>query len=270
MAPRECPPGKILNPATGRCVDENGKIGRQVRGLTPSPSPSESPRECPPGKILNPATGRCVDENGKIGRELRGLAPRRAPSPAPRPQPSVSNVTNQMARLNLASSTNSNIGYKDSLLRVIFEYLTSLAAGSRDPSRGVPNEEGLRYAATFAVKYASAILSKARQMGRSRNLADTLEAAAIANAPSELGTYLRSALKRPGDETQHLTFPGDLNPETRRRLSNLVVYIASEVAELGLATWRGEGRSNVSAVRTGIERDTEYRQVRNALGANRR
>ena len=42
--PKECPPGKVLNPATNRCVKEKG------------------PKECPPGKVLNPKTNRCVKE----------------------------------------------------------------------------------------------------------------------------------------------------------------------------------------------------------------
>jgi len=36
---KPCPNGKVLNPASGRCV-----------------------KECPPGKVLNPATGRCVKD----------------------------------------------------------------------------------------------------------------------------------------------------------------------------------------------------------------
>lgn len=28
-----CPPGKIRNPATGRCVKADGKIGRGIRGM---------------------------------------------------------------------------------------------------------------------------------------------------------------------------------------------------------------------------------------------
>jgi hypothetical protein len=32
---KECPEGKILNPKTGRCVDVNGKIGKEIlKGMT--------------------------------------------------------------------------------------------------------------------------------------------------------------------------------------------------------------------------------------------
>jgi len=42
--PKVCPPGKVINPKTGRCI----KI-KEVK-----------PKECPPGKEINPKTGRCV------------------------------------------------------------------------------------------------------------------------------------------------------------------------------------------------------------------
>lgn len=68
-ADNSCPPGKILNPATGRCVNINGKIGAALSSRRNS-SPRRSPSRCPPGKILNPATGRCVKRDGKIGKTL--------------------------------------------------------------------------------------------------------------------------------------------------------------------------------------------------------
>ena len=44
---KECPEGKIRNPATGRCI----KV--------------KIPKECKEGKVRNPATGRCVKANSK-------------------------------------------------------------------------------------------------------------------------------------------------------------------------------------------------------------
>lgn len=72
-ADNNCPPGKILNPATGRCVNINGKIGAALVDSLQrrrNSSPRRSPSRCPPGKILNPATGRCVKRDGKIGKTL--------------------------------------------------------------------------------------------------------------------------------------------------------------------------------------------------------
>lgn len=57
---KNCPPGKILNPKTGRCVKTDGKIGMTL-----------SKKVCPSDKILNPNTGRCVKANGRIGKTLQ-------------------------------------------------------------------------------------------------------------------------------------------------------------------------------------------------------
>lgn len=68
-----CPPGKIRNPATGRCVSENGAIGRRLRRENqPEERPQENKknRDCPPGKVRNPATGRCVNVRGPIGKNI--------------------------------------------------------------------------------------------------------------------------------------------------------------------------------------------------------
>ena len=81
-----CPPNKILNPKTGRCVLKSGKLGQALlkNKTRPSPSPVQSP--CPPNKIINPKTGRCVLKNGKLGQELL-QGPNPSPSPSPVPSP---------------------------------------------------------------------------------------------------------------------------------------------------------------------------------------
>ena len=70
-----CPEGKIRNPATKRCVDKHGAIGRKLmktrKTSVKKPSVQKTKKaDCPKGKIRNPATGRCVNENGKIGKKL--------------------------------------------------------------------------------------------------------------------------------------------------------------------------------------------------------
>jgi len=77
-----CPPDKILNPASGRCVLRTGAIGKKLvakekangkrpaNGLpTPPPAPPAA-APCPPNKILNPATKKCVLRTGAIGKKL--------------------------------------------------------------------------------------------------------------------------------------------------------------------------------------------------------
>lgn len=78
-----CPPDKIMNPATGRCVLRTGAIGRKlakeiaapavaVEAAPAVPAPAAAPVSdgCPPGKIRNPKTRRCVKRDGAIGKKL--------------------------------------------------------------------------------------------------------------------------------------------------------------------------------------------------------
>jgi hypothetical protein len=85
---KNCPPNKIINPKTGRCVKKDGKIGMTIiesnRGKKKISSrkrskPRKSTRkmnkkssDCPSNKIINPKTGRCVKKDGKIGLSLLG------------------------------------------------------------------------------------------------------------------------------------------------------------------------------------------------------
>jgi hypothetical protein len=64
MAVGECPPGKVRNPKTGRCVKDTGAVGKKLK------APLEAPPPCPPGKIRNPKTRRCVKETGAVGKLL--------------------------------------------------------------------------------------------------------------------------------------------------------------------------------------------------------
>lgn len=72
-----CPPGKILNPATGKCVLITGAIGKKLvakasdKRPVPTPSRGNMPSSrCPADKIFNPATGKCVLRRGVIGKKL--------------------------------------------------------------------------------------------------------------------------------------------------------------------------------------------------------
>ena len=94
--PKECPPGKELNPATGRCVkiktkkvekpkecppgkELNPATGRCVKIKTKK---VEKPKECPPGKELNPATGRCVNIKTKKVEKPKECPPGKELNPA--------------------------------------------------------------------------------------------------------------------------------------------------------------------------------------------
>ena len=67
-SPKKCPDGKVLNPATGRCIliKNAAKAGITTKpdkddDVIKKPKASKtSPKKCPDGKVLNPATGRCI------------------------------------------------------------------------------------------------------------------------------------------------------------------------------------------------------------------
>ena len=46
MGLKQCPQGKIMNPATGRCVDKTGPIGKKlVKNVTFTKEKPKSPRK---------------------------------------------------------------------------------------------------------------------------------------------------------------------------------------------------------------------------------
>ena len=71
---KECPPDKIINPKTGRCINKpkektkkkvcppdkiiNPKTGRCIN----KPKEKTKKKVCPPDKIINPKTGRCINK----------------------------------------------------------------------------------------------------------------------------------------------------------------------------------------------------------------
>lgn len=71
---KECPPGKVMNPKTGRCVKDKaasekkecppGKVVNPKTGRCVKDKATSKKKECPPGKVVNPKTGRCVKGKG--------------------------------------------------------------------------------------------------------------------------------------------------------------------------------------------------------------
>lgn len=84
-----CASDKVLNPATGRCVQRTGAVGRRLAGAG---ARGTGKNACSRGNVVNPRTGRCV-QTGAAGRRLPGAGPDRRPAnelPCPRPlDPSV-------------------------------------------------------------------------------------------------------------------------------------------------------------------------------------
>ena len=71
---KECPPGKVLNPVTNRCVQDKSKkttdkpedkVVEKPEDKPQQPTNEPKKKECPPGKVLNPVTNRCVQDKSK-------------------------------------------------------------------------------------------------------------------------------------------------------------------------------------------------------------
>jgi len=97
-----CPPGKIVNPKTGRCINKPKEKTHKNRGRpgknVDKPEQTEKPKkECPPGKIVNPKTGRCINKPKEKTQKRRGLPKKSVseevktvPMPEPEPKPEKS------------------------------------------------------------------------------------------------------------------------------------------------------------------------------------
>lgn len=70
---KKCPVGKIENPATSKCVNRDGIIGKAI--LAKKSPKKSSPKECDPDKIENPVTGKCVNRDGIIGKAILANKP---------------------------------------------------------------------------------------------------------------------------------------------------------------------------------------------------
>ena len=66
-----CPPGKMINPHTRRCISVNGSVAKKLLATN----------NCPEGKMINPETKRCVSIDGPIGRRIRGIQLEKPPCP---------------------------------------------------------------------------------------------------------------------------------------------------------------------------------------------
>lgn len=82
---KECPPGKIINPKTGRCINKP----KEKTKKKPQKDKDKSKKECPPGKIINPKTGRCINKPKEKTQKKRGR-PKKSVSAEPMSTPEKS------------------------------------------------------------------------------------------------------------------------------------------------------------------------------------
>jgi len=78
----KCPPGKIINPDTERCVLISGKIGKAILQKTSAKKTQakKTSAKCPSDKIINPDTNRCVLKTGKIGKTISPKKAKKTPT----------------------------------------------------------------------------------------------------------------------------------------------------------------------------------------------
>ena len=69
--PTKCPKGKVINPATGRCVNKNSPVLKKVKNVKNLKNVNNVPKKCPKGKVINPATGRCVNKNSPVLKKVQ-------------------------------------------------------------------------------------------------------------------------------------------------------------------------------------------------------
>ena len=72
MPPKECPPGKVLNPATNRCVKADGKIGRALAAAKPNAAkPNAAKKAETPKKerLLREIAKRCNNDSDPISMD---------------------------------------------------------------------------------------------------------------------------------------------------------------------------------------------------------
>jgi hypothetical protein len=132
-----CPPGKILNPYTLKCVRVTGRRGREllkegavgevdvlrqvaynrprVRQTVKAPRAPVVEAPCPPGTVRNPSTRRCIKETGRLFRRLQ------------RPGSDVP------LRLPLGTAEVAPLGDRTSVL----EWATANCSNNRDPLTGI-------------------------------------------------------------------------------------------------------------------------------------
>ena len=74
---KPCPEGKIRNPISSRCVNSDGKVGKDIlkkiaSGELKVPKKTGKSKSEPKkaGQVLNPKSGRYVSATGKIGQSI--------------------------------------------------------------------------------------------------------------------------------------------------------------------------------------------------------
>jgi hypothetical protein len=131
---KTCPPDKVLNPASSRCVSRTSKLGISILQQQPDPNRQQqqqpAPRQqkqnktikiCPPDKVLNPASSRCVSRTSKLGISILQKQP--SPSPSSTPPSSLSSPSPSPSHSHIQRSTTSSRSLKRRKASVILRFM---------------------------------------------------------------------------------------------------------------------------------------------------
>lgn len=72
---KTCPPNKVLNPRSNRCIKKTGKLAEKLglntnNKIIQNPSKNQNTKKCPPNKVLNSRSNRCIKKKGKLAQQL--------------------------------------------------------------------------------------------------------------------------------------------------------------------------------------------------------
>lgn len=94
-----CPPGKVVNPLTKKCIKRGGPSYNKIFGK-PGNSQAAAPQvphhpdnPCPAGKVLNPRTKKCITVGGKAWKDVFGASAQQQPPPTQSTEPTPITAT---------------------------------------------------------------------------------------------------------------------------------------------------------------------------------
>lgn len=101
---KKCPPGKVLNPFTKRCIKIKGNIEKKIKLIKQKKIKVTKIKQCPPGKILNILTNRCIKiENANKIKKQNKRVPKVPKGPKICPPGSILNIkTNRCNKIKIA------------------------------------------------------------------------------------------------------------------------------------------------------------------------
>lgn len=241
-----CPPGKVLNPRTLRCVKFTGRKAQELAqhgnipeyyAQAPAPvrrtlrrprvpsfaaafgaAPDYRPSECPPGHVRNPATRRCIKVGGPTHQRLH-QPPSLPPSPRPQPREIIRRTTTERpVTLPVGSAGIAPLADRPTILG----WAHAQCRNDRDPITGTP----------FASADATTLQDMIRLHNRTCTLAGPLNVKVAAeHKAGHVATI-------PGDQSSHMTLDDFKALRDSMRRHNPAYKLPSRKHQPPPSTWQ--------------------------------